>query len=191
MGLSKEEKRSYRKKWRENNIEKVRASSKKWRDNNKDKIREDNLRHKGKGKLDFYIVYGLMCGYVGKTNNPYKRMSVHKYSGRDTEGWFILNIVKTSREALDLEGEYHRKGHSGHNGNPFIFEGEAKTRKEKMLEYQKKYRNSPKGKENRKNYSTESKHKIKEYSKSYREKNKEKIKEYQKRYRAMKKLNKE
>lgn len=55
----------------------------------------------------FHIVYCLMNGYVGVTNNPYFRMSNHKNKGRDTEGWFILAITETKKEALAIEREYH------------------------------------------------------------------------------------
>lgn len=143
--MTREEERAYKKKWRENNREKARASGKKWRDNNKEKVRENNLRHNNKGKIDFYIVYSLMCGYVGKTNNPYKRMAHHTHKGKDVEGWFILNIVKTNKEALALEGEYHRMGHLGHTSTPFVFKDGAKTKVEKRRAYVKKYETSEKG----------------------------------------------
>ena len=119
--MTKEETAIYMKEWRANNKEKTKGYNKKYRTNNKNKY-----------KLDFYIVYGLMCGYVGKTNNPYHRMASHRNSGRDTEGWFILGVVSTNEEAKRLEREYHIAGAKGHrHGKPVTHE----ERKRKMREY--------------------------------------------------------
>ena len=40
----------------------------------------------------------------------------HKSEGRNTEGWFILDVVKTKEEALDIEKSYHEQGYKGAKG---------------------------------------------------------------------------
>ena len=159
-----------------------------------------------------YIVYGLMCGYAGYTRNTYNRMRAHKHNGKDVEGWFILAVCKSKREALDKEREFHDNGHYGKVlGHKTYTEEERiaarketfkKSRiknadkikkykednKESHKEYQKEYRlrNKEYFKEYRDNID---KDKVREYNKAYREKNKEKNKEdreknkeYQKEY---------
>ena len=109
---NKERIKAYRKEWREKNKERVNASYKKWRKKNPPKSKKGV---RCKYKLNFYIVYSLMNGYVGKTNNPYQRMAHHKNKGRDVSDWFILEVCKTNAEALELERSYHNRGALGIN----------------------------------------------------------------------------
>lgn len=164
-----------------------------------------------------YVVYGLMCGYAGYTRNTYNRMRAHKHNGKDVEGWFILAVCKSKREALDKEREFHDNGYYGKvlGHKTYTEEERLAARKEtfkksriKNADKIKKYKEDNKEshkeyqKEYQKEYRLRNKDKVREYNKAYREKNKEKNKEYreknkeyqkeyQKKYRTMKKLNKE
>ena len=119
-------------------------------------------------QFHIYVVYGLMCGYVGYTRNTYNRMRAHKHKGKDVEGWFILAVCKSKREALDKEREFHDNGYYGK-----VLGHKTYTEEERLLA--------------RKETFKKSRIKNADRIKKYREKNKEKIKEYQKKYRAMKK----
>ena len=92
--------------YRANNQDKIKAKAKEYRDAN------SKILYK-KRVLDYFVVYGLMDGYVGMTNSPYHRMSQHKYKGKDTEDWFILGVCPTEKDARLLERQYHDKGYSG------------------------------------------------------------------------------
>lgn len=121
-------------------------------------------------QFHMYVVYGLMCGYAGYTRNIYNRMRAHKHNGKDVEGWFILGVCRSKREALDMEREFHNLGYKGKiTGHHGYTEEERREARKRTVD---KNRAKPKSIEARK---------------KWREANKERIKEYQKNYRAMKK----
>jgi hypothetical protein len=136
--------KEYNRKWREDNKEKIRETNAAWRNKNRDKINSKQREYRKinppkQTKLNFYVVYSLMSGYVGKTNNPYRRMASHKHNGKDVEGWFILAITKTNEEAKKLEREYHLKGAPGHRyGTPLTDEQKIKNRKAIIKKYNNK-----------------------------------------------------
>ena len=109
--MTDKEKKAYNKKWRAENAESIKA----YRDGRKEKSYAEGKANRLKYITPFYIVYCLMNGRVGITNNPYNRMSNHKSKGRDVKDWFILDICNTKEEAIATERQYHREGASGWN----------------------------------------------------------------------------
>lgn len=89
------------------------------KNNNKRKsfIRAAALERLAKHTLPYWIVYLLPnANYVGKTNNPTYRMPNHRQAKRDTDEWYILDVVHTNEEALEKESYYHSLGFSGRQG---------------------------------------------------------------------------
>jgi len=64
-------------------------------------------------KLDYRIVYLLINGYVGSTNNPYMRMAKHKSVGNPHANYKVLFASYNEKEALRVEREYHKDGYLG------------------------------------------------------------------------------
>lgn len=105
----------YAKDWKENNKDKYSDYQKDWYRNN----REELKRKEENKSLSHYVIYCLPNedNYAGKTNNPHRRMIQHKSNGRNTEGWFILEVVKDNEDAFIVERKYHNLGYSGINNN--------------------------------------------------------------------------
>ena len=58
--------------------------------------------------LDYYVVYYIPDEhYCGITNNPKKRMIVHKSKGMNVEGWRVLSCHDTLIEARHQENLFH------------------------------------------------------------------------------------
>ena len=95
------------------NREKRRLYSVEYNRKNRDKLILKKRVAYEQRKLPYYIVYSLNEGYCGITNNPYNRMFKHKHSGRDVDGYFVLDICKTKKEALMSERKYHEQGYKG------------------------------------------------------------------------------
>ena len=65
-------------------------------------------KHYDKTLLDYYVVYYLPKEhYCGVTNNPERRMTVHKSYGNDPEGWRVLSCHDTLLEARHQENLFH------------------------------------------------------------------------------------
>ena len=61
-----------------------------------------------KTRLDYFAVYYLPEEhYCGVTNNPEKRMIVHKNKGMNVEGWRVLSCHDTLVEARHQENLFH------------------------------------------------------------------------------------
>ena len=56
--------------------------------------------------LAYWIVYRLVCGYIGQTNQPAHRKRGHAQHGRTMDNYETLAICYTLEEALDLEALY-------------------------------------------------------------------------------------
>ena len=66
--------------------------------------RQKSKRH----KLDHYIVYYLPEEhYCGITENPHKRMILHRSRGLDTEGWRVLYASEDLADARNHENLFH------------------------------------------------------------------------------------
>ena len=113
------------------------ATAKKWKEDNKEhsdayhenyrEVNREIARAKGKAKtaannLNYHVVYALPNAYndervyCGMTQNTYNRMRGHQSSGRNTKGWFILDICGTAEDARIIEASYHAKGYAGKQG---------------------------------------------------------------------------
>ena len=116
---NKETLRAYQKGYRDANKEDLKDYYKKYRANNKSIIDNRSKEYTEATNLGYYIIYALPNAYndervyCGMTQNSYKRMISHKHSGRNTEGWFVLDVCQTKQEALLIEASYHDKGYAG------------------------------------------------------------------------------
>ena len=107
------------KKYQAKNKEKVKATKKKYHEANKDKMKAQKKGYRESKILNYYIVYGLPNAmYCGITNQPEARMRNHKKDSNDTEGYFIISIHTTKKEALQAENEQHKLGWLG-SVNPY------------------------------------------------------------------------
>ena len=65
-------------------------------------------------KTDYRIVYLLINGYVGSTNNAYMRMAKHKSVGVNPHANYkVLFASYDKKEALRVEREYQKEGYLG------------------------------------------------------------------------------
>ena len=89
---------------------------------NLEKRRLQNKIVKDSKILRYYVIYCLPNvlnddrAYVGMTKNPTDRMQTHKKVGRNTDGWFLLDIAETKTEAKKIEKQYHSQGYVGSYG---------------------------------------------------------------------------
>jgi hypothetical protein len=113
--------------WYIDNKEQIKQKAKQYYQNNKDK-RLAYAKQRGNNKeyvnqwmkshkLDYHIVYLLPdYNYVGVTDNPYVRMSVHKCEeNRNTSNWIELARYVDRQEALTHEARLHAEGYEGAN----------------------------------------------------------------------------
>ena len=71
---------------------------------------EANHRH----GTEYRVVYLLVNGYVGSTNNLYMRMAKHKSIGVNPHANYkVLFASYDKKEALRVEREYHKEGYLG------------------------------------------------------------------------------
>ena len=105
------------------NKEKLKCYKEKYYEANKERISISGKKEREAKKLRFYVVYALPNFnntdevYCGFTNSTHNRIKNHKSSGKNVEGWFILDTVKTKEEALLIERRYHDNGYEGINNN--------------------------------------------------------------------------
>ena len=108
-----------------NNKDKVSVCKGLYYKKNKEKISLSIKSYDDKKKLDYYVVYALPNFnntsevYCGISSNIYRRMVNHKATNKNTEDWFILDVVKDKEEALSIERNYHDNGYKGIN-NKYI-----------------------------------------------------------------------
>mgnify|MGYP003651261529 CR=1 FL=1 len=113
------EKKEYDKLYYKNNRAKILSQNADYYKANKDKVKLYQKSWHNSNKLSYYIVYALPNYrnnnkvYCGMTQNPYRRMIKHNQDNNNTEGWFILDVCKTKREALNLERAYHNSSYKG------------------------------------------------------------------------------
>ena len=116
-----------KKQWYQANKERLIQKAKQYYIDNKDKCLE-RVKQRGNDKeyirqwmkshqLNYHVVYLLPDhNYVGVTNNPYVRMSVHKCEeNRTTDNWVELARYIDRQEALVHEARLHSEGYEGAN----------------------------------------------------------------------------
>ena len=102
------------KKYANKNRQRINNNAKEYYKNNKEKMLAQMKENQESKKLPYYIVYGLPNEmYCGITNQPEARMRTHKRDSNDTEGYFIISIHSTRKEALEAEKAEHKKGWLG------------------------------------------------------------------------------
>ena len=78
------------------------------------KVHENREAYYDSNRLDYRIVYLLINGYVGSTNNPYMRMAKHKSVGKHPHANYkVLFASYDKAEALRVEREYQKEGYLG------------------------------------------------------------------------------
>ena len=102
-------------------------------ENNKDKYKERSIeRHfrtkdsdLKKIKLEFYTIYllsdfdGNGNGYVGITTNIHRRLSKHRWLGKNISNMSILGFEDEECDARITERNYHLNGYKGKSGFAF------------------------------------------------------------------------
>jgi hypothetical protein len=106
----KEEHPKYWSGWQKKNSAKWASYMTEWSKNNDYKVQK-NFKHKHDHKPVVYLIPEYM--YVGLTENLYKRMAYHKYSGKDTSNFIVLKEFDTRREAEEYEYSLHLLGYKG------------------------------------------------------------------------------
>tara|TARA_R110000744_G_scaffold355631_1_gene462215 strand:+ start:39 stop:458 length:420 start_codon:yes stop_codon:yes gene_type:complete len=105
------------------NRDRISFVGKQYYEENRAKLIKRNKENRDSKKLGYYLVYALPNFnntnevYCGVTQNIIARMQKHSTSLNNTEGWFVLDVLKTRDEALEIEREYHDKGYKGINNS--------------------------------------------------------------------------
>ena len=96
--------------WNKNNVERSKELSNKSYQSRKHKVKEYQENRK-EGYFSIYVLEGL--NYVGVTNDVVRRMTEHKWAGRDFSRYTILDTAQTKADALYIEATYHVAGYDG------------------------------------------------------------------------------
>ena len=111
--------KEYRKKYKEQNPEKVKEwtgkNNKKWRESNPELFKQSVTNWREKEHDGTWKVYILPNAnyYVGYTKAIKPRMYRHKQQGRDYSDYIILHTLNDKNEALEYEAIYHKLGFPG------------------------------------------------------------------------------
>jgi len=116
---NKDKKSAYDEVYRKENKGKISEYQSNYYGRNEDALKEYSRNYHNSKKMGYYIIYCLPNfdntndAYCGITQNYTKRMHQHKFNGKNTEGWFVLDVVRTEKEALSIERNYHDNGYKG------------------------------------------------------------------------------
>ena len=118
--LTEEEKKERQRQYYLKNKEKLKEWRRQYRIKNKERIsaKQKEYRSSKGHKPTVYLL--PKENYVGTTENIHYRMSVHKYSGNNIDGYRILSEFDSREDALEVEGLLHDLGYNGrHKKNSY------------------------------------------------------------------------